>query len=163
MMMRNKNMKTLSWMAGMVLGVGMLLAACAPVAPAATSTGAEAAAPAAAPAAAEPRVMFTNVEDGATITTPFTVTMGAENFTVIAAGEPKPGEGHLHIMVDAPCVEVGQGIPKDETHLHYGAGQLEAGLTLAPGEHTLCLQAADGTHVALDGAGMQQMIKVTVQ
>jgi hypothetical protein len=65
-------------------------------------------------------------------------------------------------MVDTDCVAAGQGVPKDETHLHYGQGQLEAELELAPGPHTLCLQAADGLHVALPGAGMTQMIAITV-
>jgi hypothetical protein len=51
----------------------------------------------------------------------------------------------------------------DDTHLHFGHGQLEAELELAPGAHTLCLQAADGAHVALAGAGMTQEIAVTVE
>jgi hypothetical protein len=105
--------------------------------------------PQAAPAAEEPRVYFANIEDGAMITSPATVTMASENFVVVPAGEPKAGEGHLHIMVDV--------------HLHYGQGQLEADLTLTPGEHTLCLQAADGAHLALPGEGMRQQIAVTVQ
>ena len=51
-------------------------------------------------------------------------------------------------MVDTDCVPVGQGIPKDEAHLHSGQGQMEAELELAPDEHTLCPQAADGAHVS---------------
>jgi hypothetical protein len=35
--------------------------------------------------------------------------------------------------------------------MHYGKAQTEAELTLTPGVHTLCLQAADGSHVALEG------------
>jgi hypothetical protein len=119
--------------------------------------------PQAAPAAEEPRVYFANIEDGAMITSPATVTMASENFVVVPAGEPKAGEGHLHIMVDVPCVADGEVIVKDDVHLHYGQGQLEADLTLTPGEHTLCLQAADGAHLALPGEGMRQQIAVTVQ
>ena len=33
-------------------------------------------------------------------------------------------------MVDTDCVAAGQGVPKDETHLHFGQGQLEAELDL---------------------------------
>jgi len=117
----------------------------------------------AAPSAEESRVYFSNIEDGATITTPTTVTMASENFVIVPAGEPKAGEGHLHIMVDVPCVADGEVIVKDDTHMHYGQGQLEADLTLTPGEHTLCLQAADGAHLALPGDGMRQQITVTVQ
>jgi hypothetical protein len=54
-------------------------------------------------------------------------------------------------------------VPKDDTHLHYGKGQLEAELTLSPGTHTLCLQAADGAHIALAGEGMTQRITITVK
>ena len=91
------------------------------------------------------------------------VTMQAENFTIEPAGERKPGAGHLHIIVDAECIKPGQDIPKDETHLHYGEGQLEADLDLTPGTHTLCLQAGDGQHIALRGEGMTQKITITVK
>jgi hypothetical protein len=58
---------------------------------------------------------------------------------------------------------VGEVVIKDETHLHYGQGQLEAELTLTPGQHTLCLQAANGAHIALPGAGMTQKVTITVE
>ncbi len=117
-----------------------------------------------APAQAEsPRVFFVGLTEGAKVSSPLQVAMAAEDFTVEAAGEVKPGAGHLHIMVDEPCVDPGQGVPKDETHLHYGKGQLEAELVLAPGNHSLCLQAADGNHVALAGDGMTQVVSITVE
>ncbi len=47
--------------------------------------------------------------------------------------------------------------------LHYGKAQTEAELTLTPGAHTLCLQAADGNHVALEGQGMAHTIGITVE
>lgn len=117
----------------------------------------------AAPPAAVPRVFFTAPADDATVASPLRVTMGAENFTVEPAGEVKAGAGHLHIMVDADCLAAGQVIPNDETHLHFGKAQLEADLTLAPGAHTLCLQAADGAHTALAGEGMTHIINITVE
>ena len=142
---------------GFLVLLSVFVAACAPAAPAA--------APAAEPAAsAGPRVFFVEPADGATVASPLKVVMAAEDFIVEPASEiVTEGRGHLHIMVDTPCVEAGQGVPKDETHLHYGKGQLEAELELAPGAHTLCLQAADGLHVALPGDGMTQTITVTVE
>lgn len=113
--------------------------------------------------AAEPQVSFQSPADGATVSSPLPVVMLAENFTVEAAGEVHSGAGHLHVIVDAECVAPGSAIPKDETHLHFGDGSTSAELVLAPGEHTLCLQAADGAHVALDGKGMTHTITVTVQ
>src|SRR5688500_14123003 len=93
-------------------------------------------------ASVAPRVSFASPADGATVASPVHVVLAAENFTVEPAGEVKAGAGHLHIMVDTDCVAAGQVITKDDQHLHYGQGQLEADLDLAPGTHTLCLQAA---------------------
>ncbi len=113
--------------------------------------------------AASPRVFFASPAAGASVSSPVHVTLGAENFTVEPAGAVKAGAGHLHIMVDTDCLAAGQVIPNDATHLHYGKAQLEADLELAPGAHTLCLQAADGAHTALSGAGMTQTITITVE
>lgn len=109
-------------------------------------------------------VRFAEPRDGASVAAPVRVVMSAENFTVEPAGDGAihDGAGHLHIMVDTPCVEAGQTVPKDETHLHFGDGSTETELALSPGEHTLCLQAADGAHTALPGEGMTHTISVTV-
>ena len=113
--------------------------------------------------ASQARVFFTSPSDGATVTSPVKVTMSAENFLVEPAGQIKAGAGHLHIMVDTDCVAAGAVVPADAAHLHYGKGQLEAELALSPGTHTLCLQAADGAHIALAGSGMTQKITLTVK
>ncbi len=110
----------------------------------------------------EAKVSFQSPEDGQTAVSPVHIVMQAENFTVEPAGEVNSGAGHLHIMVDVPCLPPGEAIPKDDNHRHFGDGSTAADLELASGTHTLCLQAADGAHVALDGAGMTQTISVTV-
>lgn len=113
--------------------------------------------------ASEPTVRFAEPRDGASVAAPVKVVMSAENFTVEPAADGvHDGAGHLHIMVDTPCIEAGQAIPKDETHLHFGDGSIETELALASGTHTLCLQAADGAHIALPGDGMTHTITVTV-
>lgn len=110
-----------------------------------------------------PRVYFVEPADGATVDAALVVKMGAQNFTVEPAGAIKAGAGHLHILVDTPCLNPGTVVPKDDQHIHYGQGQMEAELQLAPGAHTLCLQAADGAHTTLPGDGMAQIINVTVE
>lgn len=110
-----------------------------------------------------PQVRFISPDNGAVVSSPVQVEMEAQDFTVEQAGEIREGAGHLHIMVDTPCVPAGEIVPKDETHLHYGDGSMEAQLELTPGEHTLCLQAADGAHTALPGSGMTQTITVNVR
>lgn len=115
------------------------------------------------PDATQPRVFFTSPSDGATVASPVKIKMDAANFIVEPAGAVRAGAGHLHIMVDTDAIPVGQVVPKDEKHNHYGQGQKEAELTLSPGTHTLLLQGTDGAHVALPGAGMTQKITITVK
>lgn len=97
-----------------------------------------------------PSVAFLEPAKAAAVTSPVAVKLAAFNFTVEPAGEVREAAGHLHVMVDVPCLTPGEVIPKDDQHVHLGTGQTETTLTLAPGEHTLCLQAADGVHTALD-------------
>jgi hypothetical protein len=77
------------------------------------------------------------------------VAMEADGFTVEQAGEVREGAGHFHLMVDSGCVATGQEIPEDGAHLHFGDGATQTELELPAGEHTLCLQAGDGNHIAL--------------
>lgn len=110
-----------------------------------------------------PLVSFTTPQNGASVTSPFKVHMAAEHFRIEPAGTVNVGAGHLHIMIDTPCVPAGQSIPSDDTHKHFSKAQLEAELSLAPGAHSLCLEAADGAHIALAGAGLTQQISITVK
>jgi hypothetical protein len=95
-------------------------------------------------------VSITSPEDGATVESPFGVSLEADSFTIEPAGEVREGAGHLHLMVDTGCVAAGEVIPEDSGHIHLGDGATEAELDLPAGEHTLCLQAGDGMHTALD-------------
>lgn len=117
------------------------------------------AAPTAASASPTEQVSFASPTDGATVTSPVTVTLTATNFVVEPAGEVHAGAGHLHVMVDVGCVAVGTVIPKDDAHVHLGKAELSKELVLAPGTHKLCLQAGDGAHAALD---LTDEIEVTV-
>ncbi len=112
---------------------------------------------------AQPTVNFTEPKNNATVSNPVKLKWAAQNFRVEPAGAVNAGAGHLHVMIDTPCVAAGQVVATDDTHKHFGKAQMETELTLTPGKHTLCLQAADGAHVALSGAGMTQQLTVTVQ
>lgn len=114
-------------------------------------------------AAPAPQVKFTAPQNAATVASPVKLAWAAENFRVEPAGAINAGAGHLHVMVDTPCVPAGQVVVNDATHLHFGKAQMQAEVPLTPGTHTLCLQAADGAHVALAGPGMTQQISITVQ
>ena len=60
------------------------------------------------------------------------------------------GDGGGASVSDADCVAAGEQIPQDDAHRHYADGATETELDLPAGEHTLCLQAGDGEHTALD-------------
>lgn len=114
------------------------------------------------------KVFFVTPADGANLSGPleegklkFPVTMGVENILVRPAGEIVKGTGHHHIIVDGQGIPLGTAVPKDETHLHFGQGQTSAELALAPGEHTLTLQFADGAHMSY-GPTLASTIKVKV-
>lgn len=89
------------------------------------------------------------------------VKMGAEGIAVEAAGEQKEGSGHHHILIGHEPLAVGMPVPKDETHLHFGKGQTETELELAPGKHSLTLQFADGLHLSY-GPELSSTIEVEV-
>ena len=110
-----------------------------------------------------PSVRFEQPADGATVTSPFEVVMAASGLTVEPSGEVNEGAGHFHILVDTDFTPVGEVIPTDENHLHYGQGQTTVSLELEPGEHILRLQFADGLHTALEGDQYRDTIVVNVE
>lgn len=112
--------------------------------------------------APEQAVRFASPEDGATVPASFEVAMAATGLVVEPAGPINENAGHFHILIDTDFIEPGQPIPNDDSHLHFGAGQLTTTLELEPGEHTLRLQMADGVHVALEGEQYRDEITVTV-
>lgn len=90
------------------------------------------------------------------------VKMGAEGIAVQPAGAVETGSGHHHILVDGDAIAAGEIVPKDETHLHFGTGQTDAVVPLAPGKHRLTLQFADGMHRSY-GPALSATIAITVE
>jgi len=92
-------------------------------------------------------VYFVDLKDGATIPTNATIHFGLRGMGVAPAGSDRANSGHHHLLIDTDLPPLTQPIPNDFNHLHYGAGQTEAEVTLTPGEHTLQLLFADKDHV----------------
>jgi 3-oxoacyl-ACP reductase-like protein len=148
-----------------------LLAACAQQPPAPTPATTAAPAPAAAPAAPAPetmqapkagaRVFFIEPLAGSTVASPVAIKMGVEGMTVAPAGTVAPDTGHHHLIVDGKAGALGEVVPADDTHIHFGKGQTETTLVLAPGGHTLTLQFADGMHRSY-GPELSSTIQLTV-
>jgi hypothetical protein len=87
---------------------------------------------------------------------------GLVNMGVAPAGIEKAGTGHHHVLINTPLPPLDQPIPNDFNHLHFGAGQTEAQITLPLGTHTLQLLLGDENHVPHNPPVMSKPIKVTV-
>ena len=109
------------------------------------------------------KVVFQNLKDGAVVSSPLKVKMGTEMIKVDTAGPVIAGVGHHHLLIDAEdSLTAGTMVPKDSTHLHFGKGQTETEIKLAPGKHKLALQFADGLHRSYGGK-LSTVITVNVK
>ena len=105
-------------------------------------------------------VYFVDLKNGDRIPTKSVVRFGLLNMGIAPAGVEKANTGHHHLLVDMPLPPLDRPIPNDFNHLHFGAGQTEARLTLTPGPHTLQHLFADDNHIPHDPPIMSKPIKV---
>jgi hypothetical protein len=101
--------------------------------------------------------------NGATVSSPVEVKFGITGMAVAPAGEMQENSGHHHLLVDMGLGDLTQPIPTDEHHLHFGKGQTETSIELAPGQHTLQLVLGDGVHVPHDPPVMSDLVVITVE
>ncbi len=123
------------------------------------------------PSSPEATVYFVTPADGATVTSPVTVVFGLRGMGVAPAGTEKENTGHHHLLIDRPPLgqgedgadELSNGLPSDEHHMHFGGGQTEVTLDLAPGRHTLQLVLGDAGHVPHSPPVVSEVITITVE
>lgn len=112
---------------------------------------------------------FVTPRDGATVTAPVRVVFGLRGMGVAPAGTDRAGTGHHHLLVDRPPLgttsagERDAPLAADAYHRHFGGGQTETTLDLAPGQHTLQLVLGDGNHVPHDPPVTSERITITVE
>ncbi len=118
-----------------------------------------------APSPAGARTFFVNLKDGDTVANPVKVVFGIEGMKIAPALTHDSGTGHFHLFIDAPLtLDMAQfAIPNDDHHLHYGKGQTEAAVSLAPGKHVLQIVLGDGNHELHDPPVVSQPITITVK
>lgn len=114
------------------------------------------------PPAAQQGVYFVAPADGSALEGPFKVQFGVKGMAVKPAGEIVEGTGHHHLLINVEGPAKGETIPADAQHLHFGKGQTETELKLAPGSYKLTMQFADGHHASY-GKDMSATITVTVK
>jgi hypothetical protein len=93
---------------------------------------------------------FTNLKSGDSIETPFLLKFGLSGGWGLAPiAKPLGGKsGHHHLLVnrDLP-LDFKAALPFNEQYIHFGKGQMETVLTLAPGSYTLRMLLADDKHL----------------
>jgi hypothetical protein len=162
-----------------VLRTGALLVACGVLVACGRSEPETPTAPAASPPAAAPQpaaglprkpappgAMAYLIEpaDGARVTNPVRVVFGLKGFGVAPAGVERDDAGHHHLLIDTDLPSnLSLPIPNDEQHRHFGGGQTEAEITLAPGRHTLRLLLGDHLHVPHDPPIASNVVTIEVE
>lgn len=108
-------------------------------------------------------VFFVNLKDGETVKSPFKVQFGVNGMTVEPAGYVNKDKGHHHLLIGLDALTKGEIIEmNDSTRLHFGKGQTETELKLAPGKYKLTMQFADGFHQSY-GPQMSKTVNIEVK
>lgn len=115
------------------------------------------------PASSSATLYFISPKNGETVSGPVTVRFGLSGMGVAPAGTIAEHTGHHHLVIDAPLPATDQPIANDAQHLHFGKGQTEAVITLAPGTHTLQLLLGDHSHIPHDPPVVSERITITVE
>ncbi len=91
---------------------------------------------------------FSNLQDGASIETPFLLKFGLTGIGLAPIVKPVAHAGHHHLLVnrDLP-MEFNKPLPFDDRYIHFGKGQMETVLNFAPGKYQLRLVMADDKHI----------------
>ena len=104
-----------------------------------------------------------NLKDGDTVSNPVLIQFGLKGMGVSPAGNNVEGTGHFHLLIDNPTVDYTTSLPSTDQIKHFGKGQTETEVTLAPGRHTLQLLMADWKHQPHNPAVQSAVVNVTVK
>jgi hypothetical protein len=116
------------------------------------------------PAPEGARAYIVTPADGSVVSSPVTVVFGLEGMGVAPAGVEKANTGHHHLLIDVQDIPAaGQPIPADDQHKHFGGGQTQVSVELAPGQHTLQLVLGDQNHVPHEPPVVSERITITVK
>jgi len=109
-------------------------------------------------------VYFISPHNGATVKNPVVVRFGLKGLGVAPAGVKFENTGHHHLLIDTDLPADHEApLPVTDHIKHFGKGQTETSLTLAPGKHTLQLVVGDENHIPHDPPLVSKKITITVQ
>jgi hypothetical protein len=115
------------------------------------------------PSAENATLEIISPKDGDTVTSPVVVKFGLAGMGVAPAGVTNENTGHHHLIIDAPLPDLDFAIPKDAKRRHFGGGQTQVTVELAPGKHTLQLLLGDYRHIPHDPPLSSKKITITVK
>ncbi len=103
-------------------------------------------------------------KDGQVVSKTFTVRFGLVNMGVAPAGVKLPNTGHHHLLVDLENLpDMEKPLVFSENLRHFGGGQTETEITLAPGKHTLRLLLGNYLHIPHKPPVLSEKTTVTVK
>jgi hypothetical protein len=111
------------------------------------------------------QVYIISPKNGAKVKGPVTVRFGLKGMGVAPSSCAVENTGHHHLLIDTDLktLNLDQPLPATDQVMHFGKGQTETTLTLAPGKHTLELLFADSKHLSFDPALHSEKITITVE
>jgi hypothetical protein len=108
-------------------------------------------------------VYIISPKDGAKVHNPVLVQFGLKGMGIAPAGVKFDNTGHHHLLIDTDApADMSAPLPATDKIVHFGKGQTETTLTLAPGKHTLQLLLADASHVPHSPPVISKKITITV-
>ncbi len=114
------------------------------------------------PSAEGAAVYIISPAHGEVVTSPVKVVFGLSGMGVAPAGTEKKHTGHHHLLVN------GKKLPAMDKRMgkevkHFGGGQTETQLELAPGKHTLQLILGDKGHVPHQPPVVSEKVTIVVK
>lgn len=118
-----------------------------------------------APAAfSDAELYFVSLQDGDKVSGEISVRFGLRGMGVAPAGVEVANTGHHHLLIDLDELPpINLPLPKTEQIRHFGGGQTETTLSLAPGTHTLQLLLGNHLHIPHDPPVISRKISITVE
>lgn len=114
-------------------------------------------------ASGKPTLYFISPQNGDVVQGKVTVQFGLKNFGIAPAGVVRDNTGHHHLIIDSELPDLSKPIPSDANHIHFGGGQTETTLELAPGKHTLQLLLGNAMHIPHKPVIKSEKITITVK
>ncbi|MBZ0332877.1 DUF4399 domain-containing protein [Marinobacter sp. AL4B] len=115
-------------------------------------------------APADAEVYFVQPSDGDTVGQNVNVVFGLRNMGVAPAGVDKKNTGHHHLLIDTDVpADLSKPLPATDKVKHFGGGQTETEIELAPGTHTLQLLLGNHAHVPHSTPVVSDVITITVE